>query len=157
MIYCLDTSALISLGERYYPEHVSVFKPIWNHIYKSIDDGEIISVDYVKKELEEKADDWRKKFITKADSMFHISESIEAEYASIILEIEIGSQFLDNIHRKRFMKGADPWLIALAKSLPDCTIVSGETKKLADYGLGVVCQELGVKHVGLVKFFEVIK
>ena len=104
MIYCLDTSALISLGERYYPEHVSVFKPIWNHIYKSIEDGGIISVDYVKKELEEKADGWRKNFITKADNMFHISESIEVEFASLILEIERGQQFLDNMHRKRFMK-----------------------------------------------------
>ena len=157
MIYCLDTSALIHLGERLYPEHVPVFKPIWNHIYDSIENGGIISVDSVKIELEKKADEWRNKFIIKAVCMFKISESIESECAKIILEIEQGPQFLQNTHRKRFMEGADPWLIALAKSVGNCTVVSGETKKLADFGLGPVCQQLGVKHVGLVKFFEVIK
>ena len=157
MIYCIDTSALINLGERHYPEHILVFKPIWSYIYQAIDNDEIISIDYVKIELEKNADEWRKNFIAKAEKMFKINESIEAEYAKVIYEIELGKQFPNNSHRKRFMEGADPWLIALVRSVDDGTVISGETKNLSSYGLGPVCQELNVKHKGLVEFFENIK
>ena len=51
MKYCLDASALIDLGERHYPERLKVFAPIWEHIYHGIDNGDIISVDYVKIDL----------------------------------------------------------------------------------------------------------
>ena len=53
------------------------------------------------------------------------------------------------------MMGADPWVIALARSISECTVVSAETKSLTDYGLVAVCLKLGVKHINLVKFFEV--
>lgn len=145
---------MIGLGERHYPERIPVFVPIWNHLYKEISSGGIVSVDYVKTELEERADDWRKTFILKADGMFYISETIEIEYARVIQELENGEQFLANKQRDRFMEGADPWVIALARNIGDCTVVSAETKKLADYGLGEVCAQLRVRHVGLVKFFE---
>lgn len=160
MVYCIDTSALINLGERNYPEHITVFKPIWEHIYNSIKSGAIVSVDYVQIELENKAAEWRKNFLLQANAsaMFHMNESIELEYAGVIHDIEHGAQFLDNLHLKRFMKGADPWLIAQARSIgTDAIVISGEMKKLADYGLGAVCKELGVKHIGLVEFFEDIK
>lgn len=154
MKYCFDTSALIGLGERHYPEHIPVFTPIWNHLYSEIESDNIVSVDFVKTELEEKADDWRENFLIKADKMFHINNLVEAEYAKVISEIETGAQFLNNRHRTLFMGGADPWVIALARTLGDCTVISAETKKLADYGLGEVCKQLDVKHAGLVKFFE---
>lgn len=155
MKYCLDSSALIDLGERHYPERVEVFAPIWKHLYSSIKSGNIISVDYVKFELEEKADEWRKKFIKKADIMFRIAQSTEKEYANIIKAIENCKELNINKHRERFMGGADPWVIALAKSVGECTVVSAETKSIADYGLGPICRLLGVKHMNLIGFFEV--
>lgn len=155
MKYCLDTSALVSLGERHYPAHLPVFTPIWDHLYQGIDHNGIISVDFVKIELEKKADDWRKDFFLRADKMFRISEEIEHEYGSIVGEIEARNDvFLVNKQRDRFMNGADPWVIALARNVDDCTVVSGETKKLADYGLGEVCKELGVRHLNLIQFFD---
>lgn len=54
MKYCFDTSALIDLGERHYPERVRVFAPIWEFIYQGICNHNIVSVDYVKIELEKK-------------------------------------------------------------------------------------------------------
>lgn len=54
------------------------------------------------------------------------------------------------------MSGADLWVIALARS-KDCTVISAETKKLADYGIGAICRELNVPHLNLVQFFEVNK
>lgn len=154
MKYCIDASALIDLGERHYPERVPVFAPIWEHMYEAIGNGEIISVDYVKVELGKKADEWRTKFLVKADGMFLISDAIEKEYGAVVSAIESQSQFYANKARDRFMSGADPWLIALAKNIKECTVISGERKSLADYGLGAVCVRLGVQHMNLVQFFE---
>lgn len=154
MKYCLDASALIDLGERHYPERLKVFAPIWKHIYHYVESGDIVSVDYVKIELEEKADEWREQFLARANKMFLISKSIELEYARVIREIESRDGFNLNKHRERFMSGADPWVIALARSIKECTVVSSETKPLADYGLGPVCNLLNVDHMNLVEFFE---
>ena len=154
MKYCMDASALIDLGERHYPEHIKVFRPIWDHIYQGIDDGEIISVDYVKTELEKKADDWRTTFLARSNDMFTISDEVEGEYAGVIHDIEMGAAFNVNKHRERFLTGADPWVIALARNVGECKVVSAETKTLAHYGLGPVCENLGVEHINLVKFFE---
>lgn len=155
MRYCIDSSALIDLGERHYPENLPVFSPIWVYVYEAIDSGELISVDYVKVELEKKAGDWRTKFLGKSDGMFLISEQIEQEYAGLVLEIEARDEFSRNGHRDRFMSGADPWLIALARSMPNqCTVVSSETKSLSNYGLGAVCSVLGVDHMNLLELFK---
>lgn len=155
MKFCIDSSALIDLGERHYPEHVPVFAPIWDYVYGAIDSGELISVDYVKVELEKKADDWRTNFLGRADGMFHISAQIEQEYAAIIQEIEGRGEFSKNSHRDRFMSGADPWLIALARSMgQECAVVSAEIKTLASYGLGAVCKVLGVRHMNLLDLFK---
>jgi Domain of unknown function (DUF4411) len=154
MKYCLDASALLDLGERHYPEHVTVFAPIWQHMYTGISNGDIVSVDYVKVELEAKADEWRTNFLLQADSMFHISEGVEKEFSVVVKEIESRSEFNVNKARDRFMKGADPWLIALARNIKNCVVVSGERKNLAAYGLGAVCNTLGLKHMNLVEFFE---
>jgi hypothetical protein len=157
MKYCIDTSALIDLGERHYPERLPVFEPIWKHVYQEISNGNIISVDLVRDELNEKADDWRDNFLLQADGMFHISSDIEKEFASLIRDIEKRKEiFNSNKARDRFMSGADPWVIALASN-KQCTVISAETKKLADYGIGAICKELGVRHVNLVQFFEVNK
>ncbi len=153
MKYCLDTSALIGLGERHYPKRLKVFTPIWDFLYRGINDGEIISVDCVEIELKKKADEWREEFLNHARHMFQISESVEKEYAGVIREIATRSEFRVNKHRERFMGGADPWVIALARNIGECTVVSGEQKTLTGYGLGAVCQILGVKHNNLVQFF----
>lgn len=157
MKYCFDTSALIDLGERHYPKHLKVFAPIWDYLYRGIKDGEILSVDCVEIELEKKADKWRKDFLNHARPMFQISESVEREYADVIREIETRSEFRVNKHWERFIGGADPWVIALARNIGECTVVSAETKTLTDYGLKPVCQILGVKHNNLVEFFEANK
>lgn len=131
-----------------------MFAPIWQYIYNEIESGEIISVDFVKLELEKKADDWRDNFLARAGGMFLISEDIEQEYAKLIGEIESRSEFRANRQRERFLTGADPWVIALARHVGSCTVISSEKKSLTDYGLGAVCNVLGVKHCNLVQFFE---
>ena len=87
--------------------------------------------------------------------MFLISEQIEQEYAGVVQEIEARKEFIMNGHRDRFMSGADPWLIALARSMPNqCTVVSSETKSLSSYGLKAVSLALGVPHMNLVELFQ---
>lgn len=86
--------------------------------------------------------------------MFQISDEIESEYAKIISEIESGGNFNENKARDKFVSGADPWLIAMARSIEsDATVISAEKKGLGAYGLGAVCNELGVRHINLVGFF----
>ena len=147
MRYCIDTSALIDLGERSYPEHLPVFDPIWKHLYAGIDSGELVSVWKVKDELEAKAGKWCEDFIVQTNGMFLLSVELELEYANVISDIEKGPKFLPNKHRKRFMEGADPWVISQAREIGDCTVISSETKSLADYGMVPVCKELSVKHM----------
>lgn len=158
MRYCIDSCALIDLGERYYPEKLMVFKPIWEKIYNGIDIGEIISVDAVQIEVEKRADDWRTKFLNRAEKMFHISQEIENEFATVISDIETNKTFSINSARRKFMSGADPWLIALARGHGlQATIVTSEIKNLTSYGLRPVCDLLGVRNINLLEFFEEYK
>jgi len=157
MKYCIDSCCLIDLGERHYPEHLVIFKPIWTKLYEGIDKREIISVDAVHDEVKNKADEWREAFMAKSRHMFHISQDIELEYADVISDVEKNSNFSINAHRKRFMAGADPWLIALARSQDEATVVTSETKNLAQYGLRPVCDELGVRNLNLLEFFQEYK
>jgi hypothetical protein len=83
-----------------------------------------------------------------------MNEAIEREYAKVIREIELGGRFSVNKDRRRFLEGADPWVIALARSIGECTVISAETKTLTNYGLGAVCKVLGVEHMSLVKYFQ---
>lgn len=155
MIYCMDTSALICLGERHYPERIKVFEPIWDFVYDGVDRGDIISVDAVLSELQAKAADWRDVFITKANNMFLINEDIEAEYAAVIGDIESDVSFPINKHRTRFLKGADPWVIALARSVADeVVVVTSEKKELNAYGMRAVCNALNLNSMDLIELFE---
>jgi hypothetical protein len=158
MKYCIDSCCLIDLGERHYPEHLAIFKPIWIKLYEGIDKREIISVDAVEVEVNSRADEWREAFMAKSRHMFHISQDIEVEFAAVIAEIESNSNFSINSHRKRFMSKADPWLIALARAQGDeATIVTSENKNLSQYGLRPVCDQLGVRNLNLLEFFQEYK
>jgi hypothetical protein len=150
----MDASALIDLGERHYPENLPVFKPIWDFLYAGIDTGDIISVDFVAIELSKRASEWREAFLDRSASMYQMSDEIEAEFGNVVREIERNPKFRENKHRDRFMNGADPWLIALAKCEGEASVVSAEAKSLTDYGLGAVCGELGVRHINLVQLFS---
>ncbi|MEX0902093.1 MAG: DUF4411 family protein, partial [Pseudohongiellaceae bacterium] len=149
-----DTSALLDLGERHYPERLPLFRPIWEFLYTSIDEGTVISVEQVKDEIARKSQDWRADFLARAEKMFLLDEAIEREFARVVQEIEANSKFNSNSHRDRFMSGADPWCIALAHVQGDITVVSGEKKNLSSYGLGEVCRELGVRHINVIDLFE---
>ncbi|SNC71996.1 DUF4411 family protein [Polynucleobacter victoriensis] len=157
MKYCIDTSSLIDLGERHYPEKLAIFKPIWTGLYTGISNGDIISVDLVKVELEKRADDWRTNFCAKSADMFKMSQEIEQQYAKLVSLIEVNPKFPKNSARDRFFEGADLFLISLAMCVDDGVVVTSETKNLSNYGLRPVCNELGVKNMNLVEFFEAYK
>jgi hypothetical protein len=84
--------------------------------------------------------------------MFEISESIEQEFAYVIADIESIPIFSMNQARNRFMSGADPWLIALARHHGGATIVTSETKNLSAYGLREVANVLGVPNISLLEY-----
>lgn len=157
MKYCIDTSSLIDLGERHYPEKLVIFKPIWTGLYAGIANGDIISVDLVKVELEKRADDWRASFCGKSADMFKMSQEIEQQYANLVGLIEANPKFPKNAARDRFFEGADLFLISLAMSVENGVVVTSETKNLSNYGLRPVCDELGVQNMNLVEFFEAYK
>lgn len=157
MKYCIDTSSLIDLGERHYPESLVIFKPIWTALYSGISNGDIISVDLVRIELEKRADDWRTDFCGRTAEMFKMNQDIERQYANLIGQIEGNPRFPKNTARDRFLDGADLLLVSLAMSVENGIVVTSETKNLSNYGLRPVCDELGVKNMNLVEFFQSYK
>ncbi len=86
--------------------------------------------------------------------MFEISELIEQEFASVVADIEANSSFNTNSARTRFMSGADPWLIALARHHGQATIVTSETKNLSAYGLRAVSDVLGIPNISLLDYIR---
>ncbi len=145
MKYSVDTSALLDARVRHYPPEV--FPTLWERIEKLIQDGELVAIDEVLRELEKKDDEvhvWAKK----QQSMFLPLDDAVQERAKIIIN-KYGS--LTNPSRKRGR--ADPFVIALAQE-HGLMVVTAESSKPSKPKIPDVCEELKIPCIRVVEMFR---
>jgi hypothetical protein len=149
-VYIFDTNVFYALGH-YYP---SRFPTIWERIDSLAEEGELLSVKEVKRELEgncpaEFVEEWVKKY----RKIFH---SPSGEEMTIVAEMFKKEQYRGFVKRQNILKGlpvADPFIVAAAKVL-GAHVVTQESSKPGGARIPTVCHDLRVKCLDLEKFLE---
>jgi len=157
IIYCIDTSSLIELKEKY-PQ--TIFTNLWNNIDELIQKGRIIAPVEVKKEIE-KGDDELKSWVKnkRRNKMFIKPDKFQFEKAKEILSkytFLAKSDKVDDVN-------ADPWLISLVvKKLDEEKeilfknqyIIVTEESQIRSNRIPTVCKQINIECINLIKMFE---
>lgn len=147
-IFVPDSNVFIAAKNDYYAFDLA--PAFWEHLIRLAGDRRILSIDYVKNELERGNDDlaqWAKNdfsdgFISTAE------DDVQDSYREIMAWVQSQNQFSDAA-KAEFARGADGWLIAYAKA-KGCIVVTLEaldpnTKRKVP--IPNVCQAFGVQFV----------
>ena len=149
MIYVFDSDALVDLFNNYYPNR---FPSLWKNFNKAVDDGMIISVREVYKEISDYGDQlsgWSKK----NKKLFHEPTYEETVFITEIFKIT-HFQFL--IRKKERLLGkpvADPFIIAKAKLDNGC-VITQESEKPNAAKIPNVCKHFQIECTNLEGFME---
>ncbi len=156
-IYCIDTSALITM-HRYYP--IRIIPDLWKNLEDLFKQGIILSHDFVYDEIVPETDtkDDLARFVSKHKTCFR---SISKRQAQLVTEIL--SHFKQLIDPRTKKDQADPWIIAMVVEKmeeislfgkeSDFVIVSTESEK-SPHKIPAVCRHYKVRHMNLFEFFE---
>ncbi len=114
-IFIPDSNVFITAKNFYYAFDLA--PAFWKNLIRLAGKGRILSIDYVKDELERGKDDlahWAKNdfsdaFISTAE------EDVQESYREIMVWVQSQNQFSDAA-KAEFARGADGWLIAYAKA-----------------------------------------
>ncbi len=122
MIYVFDTNCFSIAGKHYYPDRFPTF---WVNFNSFVQDGKIISVKEVFKELDTNANsDYLRNWIKNNRYIFYKASKEETLFVSKIFKVR---NFQNNISQKALLSGtpvADPFLIASAKINNGCVITT---------------------------------
>lgn len=148
MKYVIDTCSL-RVFNSYYPER---FPSIWAHLQEAVDDGDLLSVKEVKRELSGLGvKPWLGDWVKRNSGIFHPPTEEEAEFIGEIFRV---AHYRRLIGQRQALSGqpvADPYLIAAAK-INGYTVVSEEEAKPNSAKIPIVCNHYGVACVNLDKF-----
>lgn len=159
-MYVLDTSILVEISERYYPE---VFPSLWEKINELILDDKIVSLKEVLMEIDNGKFSKQWGLINnKVDKkLFREFEGDEMQELEKITELDIYTEkFRDKNKNLTTLEEewttygevvADPLLICHGLYY-DSTVVSMESPNKG-HNIPHVCYELGVRCIGLKEFF----
>jgi len=156
-IYCIDTSSLIEMKDKY---PMDIFKSLWANMEKLIDNCRLIAPIEVRKEIEQ-GDDELKKWIIRKKKFFIKPGKSQFESIKEILE---NYQFLAK-SEKTEGPNADPWLISLAVTkneeergkllLYNTYIVVTEESKTKLNKIPVVCKKYNIECINLLELFRI--
>ncbi|HQU83596.1 MAG TPA: DUF4411 family protein [Pyrinomonadaceae bacterium] len=158
-IYCIDTSALITM-QRYYP--LRMLPDLWKHLEELFINNKITSHEFVFDEIvpsDKKAQkDDLATLIAKYKNNF---KSISKRQAQLVPQII--STFPHLIDPRSKKDQADPWIIAMVIEMmeevnlfdkdSDFVIISTESEKSSNK-IPAVCKHYKVRHMNLFEFFE---
>lgn len=159
MQYVLDTSILVEILERYYPE---VFPSLWEKIYRLIEEGTVVSLREVQKELERGKfrKEWDLVNINSDKKLFIDFEGDEMLGIAKIIELDVYTEKfrdknanLTSLEKEWGIYGeavADPLLICHGLYYGS-TIVTMENPNKG-HNIPHVCHELDVRCIGLKEF-----
>lgn len=123
-MYIFDTASLIELLK--FPR--SIFPSMWDKFDVLVQEGKVLSVKEVKKELEERFREHEEDWIKKNASIFLEPKASEALF---IIEIFKVRNFQNALERQKMLKGgafADPFVIAKAQSLNGIVVTEEKYK-----------------------------
>lgn len=147
--FVLDTNVFIEAYKRYYS--FDIVPGFWSALLRCAQDGRIISIDRVKKEINDyKEDDELKKWIVEFDEWFMSTDNEEVfeSYRQIIDWAYNESQYKPEA-KTEFAGIADSWLIAYAKIYNYVVVTleqyNPESKKRIL--IPNVCEAFGVSYV----------
>ncbi len=156
MQYLLDTNTFIQAKNSYYAFDIA--PSFWTQLLEKLKQGQVAVIDAVSDEIKQGNDELKEWFkdqvISQADQIKILQAKEDATVLAIYREIAqmvAMNQVYKESEKARFFRGADPWLIASAKSweavVVTCETLSGvgTTKvKIPD-----ICQQTGVSFVNL--------
>jgi len=158
-IYCVDTSALITM-QRYYP--IRMLPDLWKQLEELLQNNKITSHDFVYDEIvptDKKATkDDLATLISKYKNNFKPISKRQAQLVPQIISL-----FPHLIDPRSKKDQADPWIIAMVVEMmeevnlfeqdSDFVIVSTESEKSSNK-IPAVCKHYCVRHMNLFEFFE---
>ena len=159
MQYVIDTSILVEISERYYPE---VFPSLWNKIYDLIDDETIVSLVEVQNELDRGkfSKEWSLIHSNSGKKFFKDFEEDEMLGLTQIIELDVYTEkFKDKNNQVTTLENewgiygdavADPLLICHGL-YHESTVVTMENPNKG-HNIPHVCYELDVRCIGLKEF-----
>lgn len=146
--YILDANVFIEAARRYYAFDIA--PAFWQALVNSAGNGQVLSIDHVKKEIIRKNDelktwangDFNSGFVPTAD------KDVIGAYGQVIEWVSGHKQF-DDAAKAQFADGADGWIIAYAMA-KGCIVVTQEQFN-PDIKRRVpipnVCRQFGVQYV----------
>ncbi len=158
-IYCVDTSALITM-QRYYP--LRMLPDLWKQIEDLLIQQRITSHEFVYDEIVPADKKSIKDDLAVLISTYKVNfRSISKRQAQIVPQII--SLFPHLIDPRNKKNQADPWIIAMVVEMmeevnlfsqdSDFVIVSTESEKSSNK-IPAVCKQYNVRHMNLFEFFE---
>lgn len=156
-IYCVDTSALITM-HRFYP--VRMIPDLWQHLEELLKQRKILSHDFVYDEIvpDSETKDDLATLISKYKVCF---KSITKRQAQIVPEILTLFPHLIDPRSKKDQ--ADPWIVSMVVEMMEeislfgndsnYVIVSTESENSTNK-IPAVCKHYRVRHMNLFEFFE---
>lgn len=157
MIYLLDANTYIEAKNRYYQ---SSFCPAyWDWLDHQFGQGNLASIAPVFDELSEYGDDLSKWVKQRKAHFFDVSsEDVQEKFAEV-------AEFVATMNNKsqaeiaRFLRGADPWLVAKAVVLGGVVVTheslvdDAQAKRVK---LPNVCKKFGVAHMDTFQLLNVL-
>ena len=148
MSYCIDTSAILDLWDRWYPP--DIFPAVWKRIEDLIGNDKLSAPEDVRIELS-KIDDDLFAWAQNRDPMF---EQLDVPTQEAVREII--SQYPGLAAERKGKQRADVFVIALAQ-IKGCIVVTGELpdvnpvtpRKMPD-----VCDALGIESMNITQVFR---
>ncbi len=148
--YVFDTNVFYTLGH-FYP---SRFPTIWSTIDDLVDEGKLISVKEVRRELEANCPfDHIASWVKNNRSVFRTPSEEELEIVARMFKKE---QFRGLVRRNNILKGmpvADPFIVAAGK-VYEAYVVTQEAYKRNGARIPNACEEFGIDCIDFETFLE---
>lgn len=157
-IYCIDTSSLIEMKDKY-PQDVTLFKKVWENMDNLCKELRLIAPVEVLKEIEQGDDELKRWAKGKGKKIFVKPDKRQSEKMKEIL-----TKYSFLAHYEKSGPNADPWLIALAivkneeekeKLFPDKKyIVVTEESKTRKERVPFACKAYNIECINLIELFR---
>lgn len=139
--------------------HLDVFEDIWNPWGELMDEGQIISVDEVYRELESYFGDKvpEMKWLKNHKSSF-LKPTNEEGY--IVAGIFQNKKFREGIKERSLRSGspeADAFLVAKAKAIDGVIVTAESDQKPHSEKIPNICVAYGVPYMGIKEFYKMLK